>query len=269
MTAKGATTRYLAIFDAIAFLVVAALFIWLILSPEQAGGVSWQQLVVSTAYLTGALLLLAGAIRWYGRAPWLLRLAGFGLLFISTAVNVSFAFITIPLLLPAFFSLRKHERGERRRARHMAPGDLMLALGTVTLSFSIFLPWYDWVFQNGLSGHSTPVSLWDASTIVAAVILAANLVALGIIALPLVVGFQEAWESAHEQRNDLILLGAVALAAVLTVFRMLARPVGEGAISSSIGPGFLIGLVGVSLLLFGEFLRLLQKRAGPISNDGV
>lgn len=270
MTAKGATARYLAIFDAIAFLVFAALFIWLILSPEQAGGVSWQQVAVSVAYLTGAPLLFAGAVRWYGRGPWLLRLAGCGLLFISAAANVSFAFMTIPLLLPAFFSLRKHERGERRHTRRAAPGDLILVLGSVTLSFSIFVPWYDWLFQNGLSSHSTQVTLWDASTVIAVIIMAADLVALGIIALPLVADYLGRWKPVHWPRwKDLILLGAVALASVLTGFRMLVIPVGAGAISGSFAPGFFIGLAGMALLLFGEFLRLLQKRAGSISANGV
>jgi hypothetical protein len=100
---NSSDARYLALFVAVAFLAVASLFTGLTLSPQQGGGVAWQQVTLIGGYVVGAAFLFAGAALWYGRKPWLLRLSGFILLLISSSVNILWAPQLIPqLLLDAF-----------------------------------------------------------------------------------------------------------------------------------------------------------------------
>jgi len=94
-------------------LVVSALFaispaaIGAVLPPDQSW--TWQLTVVSVAYVTGAACLGAGAVRWYGASAQRLRLAGFIVLLVAALVNISLAFILVPLSLLAALSLRRHD----------------------------------------------------------------------------------------------------------------------------------------------------------------
>lgn len=259
---NGSVARYLAMFVAVAFFVVAVLYSGLLLSPQQSGGVAFQQVSLVGAYIVGASLLFAGAILWYKRKSWLLRLTGFVLLFIFTVYNISFAFLLIPLLLLASFSLRKHERGESRRPYRIVSGDILIVIGAIWLLLSTFLPWYSWVFHDSpTSSHNVLISLWGASPFLATAILVAAVVVVGILTLRLI-GILGAGSETFKKRTweDFLVFAAVVLAAGSTFFRMIVQPAGEGVISTGISVGFLFALMGVSILVFGAVIKLLEKR---------
>lgn len=98
--------RPLALLVAAAF-AVAPLLIWLSLLDENA--LTWAMGLLAANYVVGAALLAVGAKRWYGRTARLLRVWGFVLLLAGALVNVSFAFLLVPLLLLATPSLRRRE----------------------------------------------------------------------------------------------------------------------------------------------------------------
>jgi hypothetical protein len=137
------------------------------------------------------------------------------------------------------------------------PGDILVVIGTIWLSLSVFLPWYSWVFQDSpTSSHSNLKSLWGASPFIATVILAATVVVVGIMALRLAGVFDSGNKRIWE---DLVVFAAVALMAGLAAFRMVIMPLGEGADKAILsGGGYLFGLVGLFILMFGAIIKLLR-----------
>lgn len=171
----------------------------------------------------------------------------------------------MPLLLLASFSLRKNERGELRRSFRIVSGDILIVIGAIWLLLSTFLPWYSRVFHDSpTSSHSDVISLWDASPILSTAILVAVLAVVGIISLRLT-GILGAGSQALRKWTweDLLVFAAVVMAAGSMFFRMIVLPVlpaGEGVISTGKSVGFFFALMGVSILLFGAVIKLLEKR---------
>ena len=86
--------------------------IWLSLSLDENDDLTWARGLLAAIYVMGAALLAVGVKRWYGRKARLLRVGGFVLLLAGALVNVTFAFVLVPLLLLAVPSLRHRERDE-------------------------------------------------------------------------------------------------------------------------------------------------------------
>lgn len=95
--------------------------IWIVLPPGQ--GWTWQLSVLSIAYVGGAALLAVGAGRWYGTSARRLRLAGFLVLLVAAVVNISLAFVLVPLALLAGFSLRRRDSEAGRVPIARPPSD--------------------------------------------------------------------------------------------------------------------------------------------------
>ena len=70
---------------------------------------TWQMAVVAAALFAGGALLFAGAWLWYGSRARQLRVIGFVWLLAASLATVSFAFVLVPLVLLAAFSLRRRE----------------------------------------------------------------------------------------------------------------------------------------------------------------
>jgi hypothetical protein len=71
--------------------------------------VTWRMAVVAAALVAGAALLFAGAWLWSGARARQLRVIGFVWLLAASLATVSFAFVLVPLVLLAAFSLRRRE----------------------------------------------------------------------------------------------------------------------------------------------------------------
>jgi hypothetical protein len=72
--------------------------------------------VLALLAIAGAstVLIIAGAVIWWGPAARRLRLAGVALAIVAALGTVSFAFLLLPLILPGLVTLRLYPR----RARH-------------------------------------------------------------------------------------------------------------------------------------------------------
>lgn len=79
-----------------------------LLLPEDEE-LSWGMAVVAAALVAGAALLFSGALRWYGARARQLRVIGFVWLLAASLATVSFAFVLVPLVLLAAFSLGRRE----------------------------------------------------------------------------------------------------------------------------------------------------------------
>jgi hypothetical protein len=99
--------RLLALFVSFVF-AVAPLFLWAALWADD--DVGWTVAVFAIVYLLGAALLACGTARGYGKVATLLRAWGFGLLLAGALANVSLAFILVPLVFLAVFSLPPRRR---------------------------------------------------------------------------------------------------------------------------------------------------------------
>lgn len=86
--------------------------------------------------------------------------------------------------------------------------------------------------------------------------MAATVVVVGIMALRL----SGVFDSGNKRHWEyLMVFTAVALMTGLTVFRMVIMPLGEGADKVIFsGGGYLFGLVGLFILMFGAIVKLLR-----------
>ena len=247
---KGsATGRYLAMFVALAFALIAILQISLYLTqPTSLHGtaIPWIGIVIISGYILGATSLFLGAILWYNGMPQFLRLIGFLALLLFSLMNVSFAFFLIPIALLSVFSLSKHERGELSTPSTIGPIVIIVA-GSILLLLSMTLPWFDWVSQN----NDMQVGLWEADKLIAFLILIATLFPLA--SLPL--GFM-----IRGQLVEFLTLTASILVLSMVIFRVLVPASAPNVISIGLGPGIIMGLVGAAILVLGAVVNLVRSK---------
>lgn len=90
--------------------VALAIDIAMIRAGQTSGGFPMDFSLVEIASIVGSALVLAGSWRWYGRLARRMRVVGFIIMVGAGLIEVSFAFILVPLAVLTVFSLGKKRR---------------------------------------------------------------------------------------------------------------------------------------------------------------
>ncbi len=244
---KGsATSRFLALFVALAFVLIA--FLQLVLYLTQPGRfygpvIPWVGILLVSGFLLGAAFLAWGAVLWFGIFAQLSRWLGFLLLFSLSILDFSFSFLLIPIAFLTVFSLSRHERDEIVHPSIITPIVISI-FGVILLLLSMTLNWYDWVYPE----NNVIVSVWQADKNLAIFIVMT--ICLMLLSLPL--------QFLIKMRLMNYIIMVASLSTFLLVCMRILKPASaDSVISVGLGPGILLGFVGALLLVIGAILRNL------------
>jgi hypothetical protein len=140
------------------------------------------------------------------------------------------------------------------------------ALAALVLWITMFLPWYSATVANGKAGVSgVSLSAWSAFGLVQVLVL---LISIGTLVLLFVRGERRALGGPSAD-SALLVLVAGAIAAILILYGMFARPGGKLTIASGIQWGIVIALLAAIWLAWTGLSAYRRQRGAVAAGDAA